>query len=235
MTIVAFDGRAQTLFRGEPTVSSEQQTIEAAYWEIVKEWLNAIDRVKPRDYVELGDVTVLPDRARVEQYSQEWADRFFTATANPWHADARRSVHRATPDTNDMLRHEYAVDGIPLEVIETVALTMVRLPAGPTPAPAAVRQIAAQLIRLAGTHVGQRLEPEPYTFVFALPDTLTEGVLFSTAATTNPVSMYSWAKRLDGGIRDRRLFFLGYKVRESTGGRRMALDGQHWFDGQAGN
>ena len=88
---------------------SDGEGVNPAAEEQISKWLDVVWRIDPKDYVEVENFRELPDGARVQQDSIFWADKFFTEGASPYHPGlkVRRSIHRATPETFDTVRHEY--------------------------------------------------------------------------------------------------------------------------------
>ncbi|HWL85444.1 MAG TPA: hypothetical protein VNO21_06560 [Polyangiaceae bacterium] len=73
----------------------------------------------------------------------------------------------------------------------------------------------------------------PHVWTF-LHGPLVEGSRFSTAPEEEEFRMWSWSDRVDGGILDGHLFFLGFKHIEPFHGRQMFGQSLHWFDGKGG-
>ena len=171
--------------------------------------------------------------------------------ANPYRPGVavERSFHSATDGDWDALRHEYEVvfdEGrdlprvmVHLVVEESVHCIWIRvrrpdldLHALPSDQrAAAIAWLAAKVLRLRGTHLGKSADHEPHDWVFGYR-TLDEGARFSTAPDKTIFAMWSWADRVDGGVRGGQPYFLGHKNIEPTDGRLIFLNPHHWFDGQ---
>jgi|ERR1022692_1409829 hypothetical protein len=228
--------------KGAKQVTPDNSGAIQAAEQAISRWLDAMRLAEPRGYVEMQDFHELPDGARVEQNSMSWSEKFFTAAANPYHQklSVRRSVHHATPDTFDVVRHKYDAVGKRLVVDETVNLILITveqplddlLTKGEGEKRNEINKIAGLLLKMSGTMVATNLQDAPYLWVFRFPATIRKGARFSTNPEADPRRMWSWASRLDGGIHEGRLYFLCFKQRESTSGRIMSPDSQHWFDGK---
>jgi hypothetical protein len=225
--------------RGVPKMQNDSPATPANE-ELISQWLGIVLGV--RAYEDISDLSTLPDGQAVRLDSERWADTFFTAAANPHRQKmSRMSVHRATKETLDIIRHEYSTGSTPLVVRETVNMILITV-ARPFPdlaargeaeKRAAISGTAAAVLMMRGTYIAQNLEDAPYTWNFRFPALLKEGVRFSTDPAQDLHRIWSWAGRLDGGIDlEGRLYFIAYKMREATSGRVMIPDGQHWFDGQ---
>lgn len=209
----------------------------------ISQWLDLIWRLRPEDYVPIEDLNTLPDGARVAHDSLFWTGKFLTGVASPYDTArrVRRSIHHATADSFDTLRHEYDSLGKPLVVEETANLLLVTVDVSlenlqtksERAKQAEIHALAELVLNIRGTMVAQNLQGAPYQWVFRFPDTIREGTRFSTAPEQDPLRMWSWASRVDGGIHQGRLYFLGFKKPESTSGRNIVPDPQHWFDGKA--
>lgn len=200
----------------------------------VSQYLDGIRRAKPGDFVPLTDFNQLPDGPGVEQDSRSWTQKFFSMAANPYQPalPVKRSVHHATTDTFDILRHEYNAVGKQLVVDETANVILITVDEQSGKADA-INQTAGLLLKMSGTMVGKNLQDAPYQWAFQFPASIGEGTRFSTNPSESPMRMWSWAMRLDGGIYQHRLYFLAFKQREQSSGKVISPDGQHWFDGKA--
>jgi hypothetical protein len=225
--------------KGAKPVTEDQGGSNPAAEELVSQWLGVVRRAT--GFVEVKDLAQLPDGARVAQDSQSWTGRFLTPAANPYSVPGvRRSIHHATEDTFDVVRHEYEAANQRLVVEETVNFVLVTVDApleslqtgNENAKQDEINRVAAVVLKMAGTMVGQNLQPAPYVWTFRFPAALREGSRFSTDPGQDPRRMWSWASRVDGGIHQGRLYFLCFKKPESTSGRYLTPDGQHWFDGR---
>jgi hypothetical protein len=220
---------------------ADQNGVNQAAEEQISKWLEVVWSVGPREYAEIKDYRGLPNGARVEHDSIFWAGKFFTSAANPYEPKrmVRRSIHHATPEDFDIVRHEYEALGRPLILEETAnyILLTVDTPFDESAARTEqakqdeINQLAASVLKMSGTMVAYNLQPVAYLWVFRFPPKIREGARFSTDPSQDPRSMWSWAFRVDGGIHQNRVYFLLFKIREATSGQTLLPDPQHWFDG----
>jgi hypothetical protein len=220
----------------EPFPPAEQERI--AYYAAL------LERVKPNSWQPFSSFRNFPDGERVENDSRQWADRLFRPNTNPYRVTpVQRSVHHATKDTFDLLRHAYRVKvkdrWLGLEVFESVEFVLVRvvpergLLSGAEAALASdIGDLANSVLRMEGSVVGPTGQDEPYVWSFQYERPLGEGSRFSTAPAAEPLMLHTFASRLDGGIRRGVLFFLAHKIHPRSGGRLIVLDGFNWFDGK---
>jgi hypothetical protein len=205
-------------------------------------WLPMLERARLGDYVPLAGFQQLSGGSGVETDSRLWSERFFSSGAGPYAAgvEVKRSVHATTADTVDVLRHEYNAGGFELVVHETGEFMMITVERGMGDLLRLTRrdqviqieQAAMRILAVRGTFIGQDMEPQAYHWVFQFPPSITEGTRFSTDASKDVSMMWSWANRVDGGIHDGRVYFMAFKRREATDGRRVFIDMRHWFDGK---
>jgi hypothetical protein len=221
-------------------LSDDSAAIQAAAQSISR-LVDASRLADSGDFLEIQDFRALPNGSRVEQNSLYWSEKFFTTAANPYHQVGRKmSVHHATPETFDVLRHEYDAVGQHLLVDETANLILITvdrplddfLTKNEREKQSEILRIAGLLLKMSGTMVAPNLQDAPYVWVFRFLSEIREGSSFSTNPEVDPTRMWSWASRLDGGIYMNRLYFLAFKQRESTSGKIISPDGQHWFDGK---
>jgi hypothetical protein len=223
-------------------MTPERNTAAPVDDEQISQWLEAVWAADPATYEDVQDLHSLPDDARVEQNSRDWAARFFSAEANPYNQKpaARRAIHRATADTFDVVLHDYHFEDMHLLVYETLNFFVVAIDQSgkaisETDEPDRSRyinQLAYRTLKMQGTMVGPDLKDAPYEWIFHFPASIGEGVRFSTNPEVSVRRMWSWAYRVDGGIHEGRLYFLCFKKPEMTSGKMVTLDGQHWFDGK---
>lgn len=217
----------------------------------VGQYLDLLDQVEKKARADLSDFAVLPDGAGVKAESEKWTALFLSDAASPSQPGltVRRSAHRAEGDLPDVLRQEYDLSfeqgkGLPkvtvhLVLEETVSWIRIRpLVAGldlrATPVAARLSWLswlASRVLRLQGTHRGRADEDAPHTWVFHYKD-VEEGARFSTDASQTLFVMWSWADRVDGGIRGGQPYFLGFKHIEPASGKLISLNPDHWFDGK---
>lgn len=224
-------------------MSDDQSIIIKANEAFIIEWLKSVDAVPASGFKEATDLHALPDGPRVHANSVEWTKRFLSEDADPYRpkTQVKRSIHHAKEDTYDTLRHDYACQSntVHLSVIETVEFMLIRVEEEPAElAPTrgekrhkVIDHLAHGILRMSGIlHVG--LREAPYHWIFHEYAGVTQDLRFSTAPLVNPITMSSWADRMDGGIHKGHWFFMGFKRREDTSGRIRTLNGQHWFDGE---
>lgn len=166
----------------------------------IDRWLAAVDRAVRKGFVTVARAEELPAGARAQ--SEFWCDEVLRPEANPHDREgARRGVHRAP----DLLRHAYTARGLGLTVtegrnfllieIDPRSLDLLALP--PERRAEAVHRAAAAILRA----------PAP----FQLPAEIGEGARFSTDDGAEPLLLSAWHRRVEGGVRRGRLYFLCYK------------------------
>jgi hypothetical protein len=194
--------------------------------EIIQGWLGSVDRVPENAYRPI-DVRILTETVAGRE-SLLWSDQFFAAEAHPYLElnRARHSIHAATEDTFDLIRHDYGAAGYSLTVIETINFTQVRI----ADSAAAILGLSCEeAVTAVQTMVAAILNwmAEGPPWVFQLPQRLADGVTFSTNPDAHPFGLASWRERADGGIRGGYVYFLCFKkVPEILGYR----NSQQWFD-----
>jgi hypothetical protein len=207
---------------------------------VVAATLDLLRSAQNEPYVRLNAFEDLPDGARVQLESETWAQRFFTADATPYRRFTRidREVHHATEAAPvDLIRYGYRAQGFDLVVREAVSFEHVEIRGGaddlltlPVEARGRrIHEIARALFKVEGTYDFNGT-PRPYAWAFAFPDELGEGAQFRTS-NKDPMWMWSWADRVDGGIKAGHLWLLLHKRRESTSGRNVWLNDREWFSG----
>jgi hypothetical protein len=211
--------------------------------------------VEKEGFLPLDDFSDLPDGAAVRRDSELWLGRFLADQASPYQLGmkVRRSIHRAVgalPDGSpDVLRHEFQVplahadasSPTPLDVMVTETVGFLRIDARrpgfdllqlpELERPAAIAAIAESVLRLRGSHQGRDGDEVAHQWVF-LHGPLAEGARFSTAPGESSMIMWSWADRVDGGIQNGNVYFIGMKHYPATGGTDIMRDDTHWFDGE---
>jgi hypothetical protein len=211
-------------------------------FETTETYVGMVASLGPGAFVELTGFDALADGAAVEQDSRRWAARFFRAEASPYREQpaAKHSVHGASADCFDLIRHELRVGELGLEITESVrfVLASVRAPnlpplgANDNASAQAIADVAEQILVMAGTHHDPFGQPAKYQWILQYEPPLRDGSRFTTAPGAEPSLLQSHAERLDGGIHGGVPFFLGYKARGSGDGQLVFLDGRHWFDGK---
>lgn len=230
----------QSAKHGRNTVNGDEAVQETD--DLIGAWLNMIDRAGGA-WVTVTDLKLLPDARRVQRDSEEWCALFFTAGANPHQADAMPviAIHRATPETADIIRYDYASGNMRLRLYETVDFVLLRveqtevepLNLHQDKIPAAITRISRILLNKPAPAAPSPVSEEAQTWAFQFSPPIQEGSRFSTGASQDPHLMPSWTSRVDGGIRGGRLYFMCFKKRQSGDGRLIILNSHHWFDGQA--
>ena len=193
--------------------------------ELIRIWLDSIDRVSRKGFVPLADFKTLPDA--VLGGTRLWSARFFTPEANPTHQTngIKYSYHLSTADTPDLLRYEYEFKSLNLEVIESSSYTFVRVRQRPGSADLKQNERVGFINRTATMILNMRDENHNWEFQF--PSAVADDTRFSTDPNADPIAMTSWESRADGGIRNGDLYFLLFK---KIPDRPAYPDIQRWFD-----
>jgi hypothetical protein len=208
--------------------------------DLIGAWLNMIDRAGDA-WVATPNLGLLPDGQRVQQDSEKWCALFLKPGADPHRAGAMPAIaiHRATPDTADIIRYDYAMGRTRLRLYETVDFVLLRVERAENELlnlsqdriPGVITGIAGILLNKPAPDGPVPVPAQTWTFPFAGP--IREGSRFSTGASQDPHLMPSWTSRVDGGIRGGHLYFMCFKKRRSGDGKLIMPDSHHWFDGQA--
>jgi hypothetical protein len=216
---------------------------------MVTECIALVDSGQADGFAEFPGFDTLQDGVAVERDSKKWLGLFLRPEANPYENDflVYRYVHQATPQTYDFLWHAFNIgyrfdeidDFLQVVVVESVEFILIRVTPVNIPVIQATLEdterfidTAAQyLLPLSGTFNDSFGQKNAYQWTFQYAPPLDEGVLFTTDPIADPYMLSSWTKRVDGGIHNGALFFLGYKVRTSGDGNIISLSGRHWFDG----
>lgn len=191
---------------------------------IIGAWLDAIDRAKEEDFVPLKEEDARPDEAWQE--SELWMECFVDPEASPYHksSQAEHSLHLASGDTFDLLRHSYRYED--LELIVTESANMIQIVAHkPGTNPLEVSDKKAFLDETASTIL--RAENSDKIWTFQYPDQIDEGTIISSDASANLYTLASWRDRVDMVIRNDRIHLLCYK---RTAGRIGFRNDQDWFE-----
>lgn len=195
-------------------------------------------------FIEMYRFKELPDGEYLEVFSRDWLSKLLNDDANPYNPriSVKRSVHVATADSWDVLRHQYIALDLPLVLLETsenVELIIDRpvgelLGGSPSARMARINELARQLLATDGIHLAMDNQRRPYRWVFSVPQGIEvqEGVRFSTNPLAELSDMWSWTMRADGGIRNERLYFLMTKRDEQTSGRLYRISESGWFSGK---
>jgi hypothetical protein len=187
--------------------------------QLIRAWLDAVDRVSPNDYRPIGSFDEFPDAVRGD--SEMWCERFFAPQANPrlQSVPPALTYHLSTDASPDLVRHVYAVQKLALDVVESINFTLIRTNRRSPLVAQDVHEVASSVLNLK--------DPE-HEWTFHIPASLSDGTWFSTDADADPFAMSSWADRADGGIRKDILVFLCFKKDPDLVGYR---DIRQWFDG----
>jgi hypothetical protein len=180
------------------------QALRAEAGARIERWLAGVERASDRGFAPVPGAVDLP--AEVLADSCYWCDEVFSPDANPHDApDVWRGVHLATRSTPDLLRHVYTTQGIGLAVTEGRNFILVEV--DPRSAdvlalpraerPAAVHRVAEAIFRAPPS--------------FQVPPEIDEGARFSTDDGAEPLLLAAWSRRVEGGVRGGRLYFLCYK------------------------
>jgi len=96
--------------------------------DLIGAWLDMIDRAGV-GWVTMPDLKLLPDGQRVQLDSERWCALFFKPGADPHGATVMPAVeiHRATPDTADIIRYDYARGNMRLRLYETAVFALLRV------------------------------------------------------------------------------------------------------------
>ena len=203
---------------------SNKGTARALAGELARRWLIAVDRAEK--YTPLRDLAELPPQALAS--SGFWCASLFPSCADPHEPElsARVSVHVATADTLDLLKHDYAVNGISVSLIESRNFALLRVARENADILAQAAAKRGEEIRRVAKAIFGGTDQQPLP-AFVLPKVIEEGVTFSTAPLANPLLIATWRDRIDGGIHHEGLYFLCYKRISQIVG---FWNGREWFD-----
>lgn len=217
--------------------------------------LDHFERAERVGFVPLTSFEVIADHDHVKADSEKWMGRFLAPEASPYREGARvkRFIHRASAKTLDILRHQltFEADDGPdrpkvevalrvFESIDTVWVVVDRvkgksvLGVAADERPAVLSWMADRVLRRTGMYDRGFMEPlkVEYAWTF-LYTSLEEGSWFSTDASQDAQEMDLWALRVDGGIRNGRAFFMGFKKPQLSHGQVwFSVSAKHWFDGK---
>lgn len=169
--------------------------------ELTKIWIESIARIAPDTYRAVPDIEWIPRTVRAN--SAQWAGRFFVPEADPHQrpTEVQWSYHLATERTPDVIRYIYRALSYDLDAVESRAYAVIRLKLRQPPA-SAIQEAADKLL----------LRPAPLSrFVFQFPQTLSDGIRFSSNPETGPLEIASWEDLVEGGIRGGAPYFLRFK------------------------
>ena len=184
------------------------------------EWLGAAERAREHGYLEIEDLSEIPDHARRE--SEFWCDEILSTAANPHDAyGVRHRICRATLDLPDLVEHDLDAGGLRVTMTEGRNFLLVRVHRDSLDLlalPEAERQAA-----IAGA--AALLFREPMRFDACVE--VGEGSMFCTDESADPRLLASWASRAEGLVKDGELCFLCYKKCPQRLGFANACQ---WFD-----
>jgi hypothetical protein len=203
---------------------SDRSAAGAFARKLARSWLAAVDRAET--YTPIRDLAELSPQARAS--SGFWCASFFPSYADPHEPtlSATVGVHLATPDTLDLLKHDYVVNGLSVALIESRNFALLRVARESADILArAPAERAEEICRIAAALFGG--EDRQCVWTFQLPKAIEEGATFSTNPLANPLLIATWGDRIDGGIRRGCLYFLCYKrVSQIVG----FWNAREWFD-----
>lgn len=163
-------------------------------------YLGAINRTADRDFIENENLAEKLGRAYFS--SVDWSRIVFRDEARPLYiGNVRKSFHVATPDTIDLIRYNYEVNGLAITTIESAIFiyTEIKSNAGKSTNLALAEKWARAMFNV----------PENTEFSFINPRDGT----FSNSPTRELVQMVEWTDRIDGVIKPMGVIgFLIYKV-----------------------
>jgi hypothetical protein len=200
-------------------------------------WLEAVGRAAREGFTFVDDFEAISGPARAESW--RWCDLLFRPEASPHNEalGARHGFHVATPETMDLLRHEYRAAGLDLCVTEGRNFILVQMPKAcadilslaARERASAIRKIAESLFEAApdAEAGGACASPGRGLPGLALPNAIREGTTFGTDPRADPTLLSGLSCCVDGGICCGELYFLCYK---KQGQRVGYLHGQQWFD-----
>lgn len=177
-----------------------------------KYWLDVVDYCSSAGFKPVKDDQFKQEQAWAD--SVKWSFDFFAPGANPCVRENKEpcNVHVAEKIGADILRQAYRMDPLTVEVLESVAFTVIRfdsqqeklLDLPPEERKKAFATRAAVLL-------SEKAQIRPGCF--ALPDNqeLGDGILMSTNEKADPNVMFYWPDRIDAGIRAAKPFVLLYK------------------------
>ena len=186
--------------------------------QLLTAWLSAASRADWLGYEPVAKLSGLPPPALAD--SLQWSERFFKEAANPHltKQPVQAGIHRAHRDTPDLIRMIFQDGDIRIDYVEGANFVLLRLSGTPLN--------AAVVMELAGKYLN--VEAEDHKWAFDVRPPLSDGARFSSSPATDPMNMFTWSSRFDGGIHNNQLFFLGYKKHSQRAGYK---DGQRWFSG----
>jgi hypothetical protein len=191
--------------------------------EIVRHWIELVDRTPPGDFRPVRDFLLLPDPPAGDSIA--WCKRFFQPEASPHNPRnaARHSYHLANATGIDLLRHEYATGGMQVTVTEGVNFLFVQTP---PPDPAQLREKGWPPLIDAAAHALLNMTGPQHCWAFQHPESVTEGTLVSTNPSARITFMAHCTGRADTVIHQGGALFVCYKKRSQNVG---FLHGAQWF------
>lgn len=170
------------------------------------DWLDVLDALDAADFTAVADFSEISAQTYFE--SLRWDELLFREGAGPHReaGDVRHAYHIARPDTIDLLRHEYAFEGIELVVTESAAFTHIRCGGysvqqyGGDPDPLVqAAALAAALLKI----------PDAVSFTPIPGDPKYRS--FSSQPAIGPARMEVWSDRIDGVVESDGIVLLCYK------------------------
>jgi hypothetical protein len=178
-------------------------------------WIAVADRADGYGYEAVVDLDRVPADARAD--SARWCDEMLHDDANPHRQAPRVGLHRARSDTPDLVRYEFPMADVGVELIEGRNFILVRLRVGP---PLQAAQVVGWARRIVKTDRGR---PDWGSLA---PGTLADEARLSSDERVDPFNMPAWSSRVDAGIHKGRLFLLLYKRQPQQLGY---PEGRRWF------
>jgi hypothetical protein len=202
-----------------------QDTQQMQEYNILKIWLDMVDRVGPSGFNPLVDPQTLPTVVLGD--SLGWSREFFTAMGNPYSKtlDVKHSYHFADAQSLDLLRHQYVSNGLNVVVIESNNFTEMQVtPSSGALPPVGTVERKAFVLRVVRTLLALT---EKQAEALAVASTAIQNApMFSTAPEVDPITMEGWDRRIDGFVGKGMLIVLFYKRHEQ---KLSFPNGQTWF------
>lgn len=133
-----------------------------------------------------------------------------------------RTFSAAAPSQNDLVEYRWTFSGIPLRAVQSLNALKIDIPLSGHASTEDVRTLVSSIVKLKGTDI----EGRDYDVHLHWPDTLADGVRFSSNPTADILALLSWHDRIDAFVDGNRLSILIYKkVPQLTGYQ----DGSAWF------
>jgi hypothetical protein len=178
-------------------------------------WVDPVEAIDPGAFVPLDGPGAL---GSVAPDLSAWWRRFFRPEASPARAEgARLGALPGATGAPDLVRSEYDMAVVRVEVLDTAAFTLVRIAdPGVDVADGAAAQVLVRRLLAVGPDRAWDL---------SLPARLAEGTWYASAPEVDPGAMPSFRDRLDVRVLGGRLEILCAKRQ----GARSTPDGAAWF------